>query len=162
MKTYSPPKVQDAQIPFEPSDGHLLIKVLDPESHLIVVLERYAKQVAPSLYKADEAHFISDCGNTADLEKKIQQFKNLFDQELPPIWTSFFDNLVKQSKAFSTAGKQYVLRRIDREDRRLQDIILSDVTLRKYILRAEDYLILIEQKHVDDVARIFRSYGYIL
>ena len=162
VKTYSPPIVQDAQIPFELSDDHLLIKVLNPESHLIVVLDRYAKQVAPTLYKAEEAHFISDCENTADLERKIQQFKNLFDKELPHIWTSFFENLLKQSKAFTTAGKQYVLRRIDREDRRLQDIILSDSTLRKYILRAEDYLILIEQKHVDDVSRIFRSYGYIL
>lgn len=162
VNTYSPPKVQDAQIPFELSDDHLLIKVLNPESHLIVVLDRYAKQVAPTLYKAEEAHFISDCGGTADLEKKIQQFKNLFDKELPPIWTSFFDTLLKQSKAFSTTSKQYVLRRIDREDRRLQDIILSDSTLRKYILRAEDYVVLIEQKHMDEVSRIFRSYGYIL
>ena len=162
VDTYSPPKVQVSQPPFELSEDHLLIKVVNPESHLIVLLDRYAKQVAPSLYKVDEAHFISDCVNKTDLENKIQQFKNLFEKEMPPIWTSFFDKLLKQSQAFAKAGKQYVLRRIDREDRRLQEIILSDVTLRKYILRAEDYLILIEQKHMDDVTRIFRSYGYMM
>ena len=55
-----------------------------------------------------------------------------------------------------------MVRRINPDDKRLQEIILTDKDLKKYIVRAENYIILMEKKHVDKVSQILRGYGYFL
>ena len=56
----------------------------------------------------------------------------------------------------------YVVRRINSNDKRLQEIILTDKELKKYIVRAENYIILMEQKNMDKVSHILRGYGYLI
>lgn len=159
---YTSPIQQNEDKTFELADDRLLVKVLHVESPRVLVLERFAQAVAPTLYKVNATYFIKGCSVKKDVEEKINQFKRLVGKDLPQIWTDFFDDLLMRCDAFSTVGKAYVLRRINKKDKRLQEIILTDSRLKSFTLRAEGYLILIEQKHVPDFTKIMREYGYML
>lgn len=161
-KEYTPPVAVNLDNPFELADDRLLINVLNPTSPRLFLLEQFAQPVAPTLYKVDEKHFLREVNTKSELEVKIKLFKRTFGKSLPPIWTDFFANLLMRCEAFTTPGKTYVIRRINKADRRLQEIILTDPRLKPYVLRAESFLILIERSHVPEFDKIMREYGYIL
>lgn len=161
-KEYTPPVDVDSTPDFELDPDHLLIKLLRPESPRIVVLDKYAQSVTPSLYSVSTKTFLKDCNTKEELESKIEHFKMLMQSEPSPVWQAFFDKLLQQADPLRTAGKSYLIRRINANDKALQQIILTDASLKQYILRAENYLLLIEQKHMDDVKKILRNYGYLL
>lgn len=159
---YTPPISEDESNALELIDDRLLIKVNNTNSPRVFVLERFAQPVAPTLYKVETKCFMKDCENRADVENKINLFKRNFGEDLPQVWNDFFEDALNRCDAFSKAGKAYTIRRINKNDKRLQEIILTDTRLKSYILRAEGYLILIEQKHVPDFIKIMREYGYMM
>lgn len=159
---YTSPIQQIEGKTFELADDRLLVKVLNVDSPRVLVLERFAQAVAPTLYKVEATYFMQGCQTKDEVEEKINQFKRLLGKDLPQIWTDFFDDLLMRCDAFSTVGKAYVIRRINKKDKRLQEIILTDSRLKSFTLRAEGYLILIEQKHMPDFTKIMREYGYML
>lgn len=159
---YMSPMAQEDANSFELSEDRLLIKVNNLESPRIFVLERFAQSVAPTLYKVEASYFMKDCSTKVELEEKINLFKRNFGKNLPQVWNDFFEDLLMRCEAFAKAGKAYTIRRINKKDKRLQEIILTDERLKSYILRAEGYLILIEQKHLPEVIKIMQEYGYMM
>lgn len=162
VKDYTPPVAVNQDNPFELADDRLLIKVLNPASPRLFLLEQFAQPVAPTLYKVDEKQFLREVNTKSELEVKIKLFKRTFGKSLSSIWTDFFANLLMRCEAFTTPGKTYVIRRINKADLRLQEIILTDPRLKPYVLRAESFLILIERSHAPEFDKIMREYGYIL
>lgn len=162
LDTYKSPVIEESELPFALDEDHLLIKVTNPKSMKVQLVNCFAEQVTPTLYKVDETLFIKECKTPTDLKNKIEQFNQVFGNEQPQVWQDFKARLLKQSEALSRVKEQYVLLHIPPTDRRLQEIILSDSKLKKYIFRAEGYLILVEETHLNEVSRIFRSYGYLL
>ena len=161
-KEYTPPVAVNQDNPFELADDRLLIKVLNPASPRLFLIEQFAQPVAPTLYKVDEKQFLREVNTKTELEIKIKLFKRTFGKSLPQVWTNFFDDLLMRCEAFTTPGKAYVIRRVNKADRRLQEIILSDTRLKSFVVRAEGYLILIERSHVPEFDKIMREYGYLL
>ena len=159
---YMSPIAQEDANSFELSEERLLIKVNNLESPRIFVLERFAQSVAPTLYKVEASYFMKDCTTKVELEEKIERFKRNFGKNMPQVWNDFFEDLLMRCEAFTKAGKAYTIRRINKNDKRLQEIILTDARLKSYILRAEGYLILIEQKHIPEVIKIMHEYGYMM
>lgn len=161
-KDYTPPISKDETNALELIEDRLLIKVNKTDSPRVFILERFAQPVAPTLYKVDAKFFMKDCTNKSDVEAKIALFKRTFGKSLPPLWSNFLEDMLTRCDAFSTAGKAYVIRRVNKNDKRLQEIILTDSRLKSYIRRAEGYLIMIEQKHLNEVISIMREYGYLM
>lgn len=159
---YTPPVTVAQDNPFQLADDRLLIKVLNPQSPRLLLLDQFAIRVATTLYKVDEKIFLHEVSTKSELEIKIKLFKRTFGKELPSLWNDFFNDLLMRCDAFTTPSKSYVIRRINKADRRLQEIILSDSRLKSYVVRAEGYLILIERSHVDEFDKIMREYGYIM
>lgn len=81
---------------------------------------------------------------------------------MPEVWTSFFKDVLLRCSPLATVGKKYMLRRIDAKDKRLQNVIQTDECLKKHILRAENYILLIEQDYWNVVVERLRTYGYVL
>lgn len=75
---------------------------------------------------------------------------------------NFFRRVAKSLRSLLKVKTSYVVRRINSNDKRLQEIILTDKELKKYIVRAENYIILMEQKNMDKVSHILRGYGYLI
>lgn len=147
---------------FELNTDRLLIKVLNPNSKGNFALGKIATPITPQLYRTDFSVFLKECNTKDDIEKNIDLFKKYIANEPPQIWADFFNAMLERSNALKKVRTSYITRSIDAKDKELQDIIMHDPKLKQYILRAEGYVVLIEQAHLNDVNNILKTYGYTI
>ena len=159
---YTPPVVVESVKDFELSGDRLLIKFLDADSPRRAVFRQFAKAVTPVLYSVDFGSFLEGCTMRNEVESKIKKFRHIVKEDLPEVWETFFAELLNRCNPLLNVRSKYVVRRINSDDKRLQEIILTDKELKEYIVRAENYIILMEQKNMDKVSHILRRYGYLI
>lgn len=147
---------------FELNTDRLLIKVLNPNSKGSFALEKIATPITSQLYRTDFSVFLKECNTKDDIKKKIDLFKKYIANEPPQIWAGFFNAMLERSNALKKVKTSYITRSIDAKDKELQDIIMHDPNIKQYILRAEGYVVLIEQAHLNDVNNILKTYGYTI
>lgn len=147
---------------FELNTDRLLIKVLNPNSKGSFALEKIATPITSQLYRTDFSVFLKECNTKDDIKKKIDLFKKYIANEPPQIWAGFFNAMLERSNALKKVRTSYITRSIDAKDKELQDIIMHDPNIKQYILRAEGYVVLIEQAHLNDVNNILKTYGYTI
>lgn len=147
---------------FELNADRLLIKVLNPNSKGSFALGKIAAPITPQLYRTDFSVFLKECNTKDDIEKNINLFKKYIANEPPQIWADFFNAMLERTNALKKVKTSYITRSIDAKDKELQDIIMHDPKLKQYILRAEGYVMLIEQAHLNDVNNILKTYGYTI
>lgn len=147
---------------FELNADRLLIKVLNPNSKGSFALEKIATPITSQLYRTDFSVFLKECNTKDDIVKNINLFKKYIANEPPQIWVGFFNAMLERTNALKKVRTSYITRSIDAKDKELQDIIMHDPKLKQYILRAEGYVVLIEQAHLNDVNNILKTYGYTI
>lgn len=147
---------------FELNTDRLLIKVLTPNSKGSFALEKIATPITSQLYRTDFSVFLKECNTKDDIVKNINLFKKYIANEPPQIWAGFFNAMLERSNALKKVRTSYITRSIDAKDKELQDIIMHDPNIKQYILRAEGYVVLIEQAHLNDVNNILKTYGYTI
>lgn len=147
---------------FELNADRLLIKVLNPNSKGNFALGKIATPITSQLYRTDFSVFLKECNTQDDIEKNIDLFKKYIANEPPQIWAGFFNAMLERSNALKKVRTSYITRSIDAKDKELQDIIMHDPNIKQYILRAEGYVVLIEQAHLNDVNNILKTYGYTI
>lgn len=147
---------------FELNADRLLIKVLNPNSKGNFALGKIATPITSQLYRTDFSVFLKECNTKDDIVKNINLFKKYIANEPPQIWAGFFNAMLERSNALKKVRTSYITRSIDAKDKELQDIIMHDPKLKQYILRAEGYVVLIEQAHLSDVNNILKTYGYTI
>ena len=147
---------------FELNTDRLLIKVLNPNSKGNFALGKIATPITSQLYRTDFSVFLKECNTKDDIVKNINLFKKYIANEPPQIWAGFFNAMLERSNALKKVRTSYITRSIDAKDKELQDIIMHDPKLKQYILRAEGYVVLIEQAHLNDVNNILKTYGYTI
>lgn len=147
---------------FELNADRLLIKVLNPNSKGSFALEKIAAPITSQLYRTNFSVFLKECNTKDDIVKNIDLFKKYIANEPPQIWEDFFNAMLERTNALKKVRTSYITRSIDAKDKELQDIIMHDPKLKQYILRAEGYVVLIEQAHLSDVNNILKTYGYTI
>lgn len=147
---------------FELNADRLLIKVLNPNSKGSFALEKIAAPITSQLYRTNFSVFLKECNTKDDIVKNIDLFKKYIANEPPQIWAGFFNAMLERSNALKKVRTSYITRSIDAKDKELQDIIMHDPKLKQYILRAEGYVVLIEQAHLNNVNNILKTYGYTI
>lgn len=147
---------------FELNADRLLIKVLNPNSKGSFALEKIATPITSQLYRTDFSVFLKECNTKDDIVKNINLFKKYIANEPPQIWAGFFNAMLERSNALKKVRTSYITRSIDAKDKELQDIIMHDPNIKQYILRAEGYVVLIEQAHLNDVNNILKTFGYTI
>lgn len=147
---------------FELNADRLLIKVLNPNSKGNFALGKIATPITSQLYRTDFSVFLKECNTKDDIVKNINLFKKYIANEPPQIWAGFFNAMLERSNALKKVRTSYITRSIDAKDKELQDIIMHDPNIKQYILRAEGYVVLIEQAHLSDVNNILKTYGYTI
>lgn len=147
---------------FELNTDRLLIKVLNPNSKGSFALEEIAAPITSQLYRTNFSVFLKECNTKDDIVKNIDLFKKYIANEPPQIWEDFFNAMLERTNALKKVRTSYITRSIDAKDKELQDIIMHDPNIKQYILRAEGYVVLIEQAHLSDVNNILKTYGYTI
>lgn len=148
---------------FELDEERLLLRSLHPDNPIMSILSPIVEPLGGERYKMSSASFLKPCETIADVEKQIQFFHQYITPKPPKIWADFFEQMRRQSKAWSLLPpRTYELFRIEKGDAQLLRILSSDSFLREHVRRAEDYIVLVETNLYPEVRKRLKAYGYLL
>jgi hypothetical protein len=146
-------------------DEHRLLAKLSGENHeLEPILEESMSLITSNddgqkLYKMDFTSFLRDCRDDDDVKEKIQRFKRNIDQTLPPVWEQFFREVVHKVeplkedlgyRVFTLSPSQGLMR-----------ALMHDEVLKKIIIKAEGYRILVPKQHISTLRKRLEKHGYL-
>ncbi len=156
-------RTQQADIKyFELDSERLIIKSLVDNNPYESLLSNMATPISKKMYKVCYESFLNGCEKLQDITSKIDFFKSYICKEPPANWEQFFKDLEGRCKLLKAPQKKYSLLQIPSDNKDLQRIVLNDPTIRKYTLKAEGFIILVETTNKSKVVDALKKYGYLL
>lgn len=147
---------------FELDTERLIVKSLVDNNPYESLLGNMATAISKKMYKVSYESFLNGCAKLQDITNKIDFFKEYICDDLPANWSQFFENLKKRCKPMKAPQKKYSLLQLPSDDKELQRIVLNDPTVRKYTLKAEGFILLVETNNKSKVVDALKKYGYLL
>lgn len=148
---------------FELDTEHLIIKSLVDNNPYESLLSNMSTAISKKMYKVSYESFLNGCEKLQDINSKIDFFKEyISSQDLPDNWVQFFKDIKKRCKPMKAPKKKYSLLQIPTYDKELQHIILTEPTIRKYTLKAEGFILLVETNYKSKVVEALKKYGYLI
>jgi len=161
-RKYERTKAADIQYS-ELDTERLIIKSLVDNNPYESLLGNMATAISKKMYKVSYESFLNGCEKLQDIESKIDFFKEyVSSQDLPDNWTQFFKDIKKRCKPMKAPKNKYTLLQIPADDKELQHIILSDPIIRKYTLKAEGFILLVDTNYKSRVVEALKKYGYLI
>lgn len=160
---YEKPKTkEDTEKFFEVYEDNLMVRMLKEDNPYASVLTNIGKSISKKLYKVSYESFLDGCTCKKDITDRIHLFKEYICPELPANWLQFFKDLEKHSRPLKEVRKKYTLLQIPKDDKELQRIIISDPEIRKYTLKAEGFILLVETDYKDKVVKALKKHGFLV
>lgn len=132
----------------------------DDKTATILLAPYTNKATDQNVYITNYGIFMHDCSNLNQLENKIASFKNILKNiEIPNNWQQFFTTILAQSNAFQEASSHRLIQ-IPAENTTLTRLIARDAELKKYIIKAENYYIIVFSKNESAVKKRLKELGY--
>lgn len=125
-----------------------------------LLLSSMADKIGENLFKLSYSSVFKDCNSKRDVEKKIETFKNEISNNLPQKWIDFFADLLSRHNPLEFCPSLFVYKIADNKE--LIRLIAKDEVLKKYILKAEDYHIVISKSNFPIVKKRLESFGYLM
>ena len=148
---------------FELDTERLIIKSLVDNNPYESLLGNMATAISKKMHKVSYESFLNGCEKLQDINSKIDFFKEyISSQDLPDNWAQFFKDIKKRCKPMKAPKKKYSLLQIPTDDKELQHIILTDPTIRKFTLKAEGFILLVETNFKSKVVEALKKYGYLI
>jgi len=117
-------------------------------------------KVSENHYKMDYESLLAGCSSVQDIEKRINQFKQLIMKEPPANWQLFFKQVIEQANPLKHDPNLVVFKL--KEQATLYQVIASDPVLKKHILKAEDFHIVVELAKIAAVKKRLLTLGYFM
>ena len=155
-------KAEKKKTYFELDDSNLIVKSLDDKNPYLWILDNVGTAISKRMYKVTYESFLNGCNKLADIINKEKLFKDYVCKNPPANWEHFFQDVKKRCNPLTTSKKKYTVMEIPTDNKELQRIILSDPVIRKYSVKAEGYLLLVETSNKSKVAEALKKYGYLL
>ena len=142
-------------------DDKRLILTLEGRDPLkMMVVEKLAEKISGTCYKVTYQSFLKECVTQQDIQQKTQMFKEHLTTAPPRVWQEFLDDVAGKINPLTVAEKMAVFK--IQPHKELIALLARDDTLKKYILKAEDYHVIIAQKDVNKVKKRLEEFGYFI
>jgi hypothetical protein len=125
-----------------------------------VALERIGERMSNTYYRVNCNSFLKECSCKEDIQQKVIFFKEYISSNPPQIWQDFLNDILKRINPL-TIEENIVVCKLT-PDKELISLIATDTILKKYILKAENYHILIESAHVNKIKKRLGELGYFV
>jgi hypothetical protein len=143
------------------SDDSLMILADGDAEVFEIMLAKFAEKAGTNRFKVSQAHFLKDCSSTKDIDKKIQLFKKTIAEKVPVFWeTQFTTWLLNSLKIVEDISTK--LFKIPPNEKELQRLIAQDEVLKKLILKAEQFYILVQTSNVAKFKTRMKELGYLV
>jgi hypothetical protein len=142
-------------------DEHRLIITIEGRDRLKkLVVEKIAEQISENCYRVNYQTFLKECRSQRDIQKKVELFYEQIASQPPPIWQDFVADVEGKINPLVAKERMTVYKLKQNPD--LIKLIAQDDVLKQYLLKAEDYHIVIAAKHVNKVKKRLEEFGYFI
>ena len=142
-------------------DDKRLIMTIDGHDPLkTMVLEKLAEKISETCYKVNYQSFLKECATQQDIKQKIALFQEQIAAKPPQIWQEFLDDVLAKINPLTKKSSLAVYKL--QPNKELIALMARDEMLKQYILKAEDYHVVIETKHLGKVKKRLEEFGYFI
>lgn len=160
--TYTPEATANEKAAFELDDQRLMVKVLDPDTPLLPFLSDMAEKITTSLYLVTYDSFLRGCCGVDDVQNKVKLFRQFVSDQQVDIWTHFFEQVTSRCHPMETIQTGYHMFSVPSDNLDLQRLILTEPSVRQYVVKVENYMILVKNTDLRPFANALRKFGYLL
>jgi hypothetical protein len=145
--------------------------VLSPDTLLITVegnaagfaglMEPYAEKVGHNRFRTESQLFLKNIRSKKDLKDKIALFRQAVGTMLPPNWEDFFLDLLNKIDPFESFVSVRVFK-IPPNNKALIQLVAQDPVLRGCVIKAEGFIIIVENAQYALFRRRLQEFGYLV
>lgn len=143
------------------STDNLIILVEGETTLTDNLLANYADKVGANRYAVSNESFLKNVVSKKDLKVKIDVFKQVINQDLPANWITFFEILDKKIHPLTPINEVMVFK-IPSDDPELIKLLIQNQAIKKLLIKAEDYQIIVLKKDYPALRTKLKTYGYLL
>ncbi len=144
------------------SPDALTITVDGKDPALTFILKPYTRQLGANRFVTDSKLFLNGIKSKTQLEQKIKMFREVTGAEFPPNWEAFFNDMTLKVNPFAPVDEQMILYKLPADNRPLIQLIARDNVIKKMVLKAEDYHILIPRSKLPVFKKRLAEFGYLV
>ncbi len=114
-------------------------------------------------FKMSYEAFLHDCSVLSQVEEKITLFRSQLcspKQKLPAVWEEFFQNIIARAQPLKKANM--LVAYTVQPSPELTRLLSTDVILKRIVIRAEGYRILVAKSDVYALVTRLRQLGYLM
>jgi len=141
-------------------EKRLIVTIEGPGRLERMVLHRLAEKIGENYYKLSYHSFLKDCSSENDIKNKIAIFKEKISSKLPLVWEDFFKEVGAKINPLDYKENLHVFK--IKPSKELVSLIARDETLKKNILKVEDYHIAIKGHNLSKVKKRLREFGFFI
>lgn len=161
-KSFRPRNNRHTRRAFEACEDKLLIRSPEPDNQYEKLLLDIATPLGSSEFEVTPSSFLQTCKTPEDVQNKIDFFHQFICDEPSDVWLQFFETIAHRIKPLEEVKDNFRLFRINPENTELIKLIARDPHINKYVLKVEDYHLLIRSQDFAKVANRLKTYGYLL
>jgi len=139
-------------------DKRLLITLDRTDPLKSITLGQIAEKVSETCYKVTCGSFLKSCATQKDIETKIGLFRRQVSAKPPRIWENFLNDILNKIDPLTPEPDLLVFRL--KEHPELIELMAMDDILKKNILKAEGYHVIISAPNLNKVKKRLEAFGY--
>ena len=146
---------------FELDAERLIIRALGDDNPYEGLLKEFANPIGARRYVVTPETFLSRCRSVSDVNSRLELFRQTVAVKLPPNWEEFLQRMSRAHRCIREVGG-YSVYKIDQSESALVEALTSDSELRRLVIRAEGYRILVASDDKEAFEKRLLRYGYLV
>jgi hypothetical protein len=143
------------------SNENLIILVEGETAITDSLLGTYADKIGSNRYAVSNETFLKNINSKKELKIKIDIFKQIINTDLPANWKTFFSILDKKIHPLTPIAEVLVFK-IPNDDPELIKLLIQNPSIKKLLIKAEDYQIIVSKKDYPTLKTKLKTFGYLL
>lgn len=149
---------EESNVTFLTDEDRLLISVYGYDKIKLLFLESLSEKLSDNKYKVTFASFINGCNTIEDIENRIKTFRNEISNTPTAIWSDFFNKVVENANSLKKEDNIEVFKI---KNNRIIDLLTTDILIKNYIYKVEDYRIAIKSENLPSVRKRLAEFGFL-
>ncbi len=152
------PRVERMRAELMLEENRLLIQLDGPDPLREMVLDKMAERISERLFRVTFPSFLKDCRSPEEIREKIRLFKDQIESNPPQIWKDFLSDVEKKINPLEPVPAMKVFKLKSHPE--LISLVAKDSVLKKYLLKAEDYHVVVQTRHLKEVRQRLEEFGF--
>ncbi|MCP4347177.1 MAG: hypothetical protein GY795_16825 [Desulfobacterales bacterium] len=153
-------KIEEQEANIILDESRLIISLEGEDRLKQVCIEKFADKISSNCYRVDYNSFLKGCTSRYDIEQRTAILKDMVSSDLPGVWLDFLDEVSGKIEPLLPEKTMNVYKL--KQNRELVSLFAKDEVLKEYVMKAENYHIVVDSKHVNKVKKRLEEFGYFI